>query len=79
MDADERKPSDAELEAEVGKLRAELVRLTALLERAVRAGKRQAAPFRQGEGKQKPKRPGRKSGDRHGAHGHRPPPPQVED
>jgi hypothetical protein len=37
------------------------------------AGKRQAAPFRNGPPKPDPKRPGRKAGDQHGTHGHRPP------
>jgi len=58
----------AELEARV----AELIRK---LEEAMRAGKRQAAPFRKGPPKPAPKTPGRKSGDAHGRHGYRPPPP----
>jgi transposase len=56
-------------------LRAEVARLTAALEEAQRAGKRQAAPFRKGPPKPDPKTPGRKPGDAHGRHGHRPPPP----
>jgi transposase len=40
-----------------------------------RAGKRQAAPFAKGPPKQQPKKPGRKSGEQHGQHAHRPPPP----
>jgi len=39
-----------------------------------RAGKRQAAPFSHGPPKEHPKTPGRKSGKRHGRHGHRQPP-----
>ena len=39
------------------------------------AGKRQAAPFRKGPPKPDPKTPGRKAGEAHGTHGHRPPPP----
>jgi transposase len=58
----------AELEARVGEL-------TRKLEEAARAGKRQAAPFRKGPPKPDPKKPGRKSGDAHGTHGHRPSPP----
>jgi transposase len=51
------------------------------LDEAERAGKRQAAPFSKGEPKKDPKRPGRKKGDQHGRHGHRPPPPpdQVDE
>jgi len=41
----------------------------------LRAGKRQAAPFRKGPPKPDPKPPGRKAGDDHGPHGHRPTPP----
>lgn len=63
---------------ELQRRNAELERRNADLERqldeAQRAGKRQAAPFRRGEPKAKPKRPGRKSGAAHGRHGHRPPP-----
>ena len=36
---------------------------------------RQAAPFRKGPPRPDPKTPGRKPGDAHGTHGHRPPPP----
>jgi transposase len=45
--------------------------LEAALEESHRAGKRQASPFSKGEPKPDPKRPGRKSGDAHGRHGHR--------
>ena len=45
--------------------------LEAALEESHRAGKRQASPFSKGEPKQGPERPGRKSGDAHGRHGHR--------
>jgi transposase len=56
-------------------LTAEVARLRAELGAARRASKRQAAPFRKGPPKPDPKPPGRKAGDRHGEHGHRPPPP----
>lgn len=46
------------------------------LEAAERASKRQAAPFSKGPPKARPKKSGRKSGDQHGQHGHRPPPPE---
>jgi transposase len=59
------------LTAEVRSLRDEL-------DAARRAGKRQAAPFRKGPPQSQPKRPGRKAGDRHGKHGHRPPPPPEQ-
>src|SRR5581483_7683166 len=49
--------------------------LSRKLEEALRSGKRQAAPFRKGPPEPTPKTPGRKTGDAHGAHGHRPPPP----
>lgn len=48
------------------------------LERALadahRRSKRQSAPFSKGDPKETPKTPGRKSGEAHGAHGHRPVP-----
>ena len=49
------------------------------LDVAERAAKRQAAPFAKGPPKERPKKPGRKSGKDHGPHGHRPPPEQVEE
>lgn len=69
------------LRATVARLAAENARLQADLDAARRAGKRQAAPFRKGPPKPDPKRPGRKSGDAHGRHGHRPvpPPDQVQE
>lgn len=62
-------------QAQLEALTAEIARLRADLDEARRAGKRQAAPFRKGPPKPDPKRPGRKAGDQHGAHAHRPPPP----
>ena len=41
-------------------------KMTVALEEARRAGKRQAAPFRQGPAKTEPQRPGRKPGDQYG-------------
>ena len=64
-----------ELRRRLGELEAKVAELTGLLDEARRASKRQAAPFRKGEPKPNPKRPGRKAGDAHGRHGHRPPPP----
>jgi transposase len=65
-----------ELLQRVAELSAQVTKLTRKLDEAVRAGKRQAAPFRKGQPKPDPKTPGRESGDAHGAHSHRPPPPE---
>lgn len=59
----------------IAELEARVAELTRRLEAAERAGKRQAAPFRKGPPKAKPATPGRKSGEEHGRHGHREPPP----
>jgi len=67
-------PGCRELLKQVAQLAAQVVELTRQLDEAVRAGKRQAAPFRKSPPKPEPKTPGRKSGDAHGTHGHRPPP-----
>jgi transposase len=63
----------------VADLEAQVERLTRLLEEQRRAGKRQAAPFRKGPPKPDPKRSGRKAGEQHGTHGHRPPPDQIDE
>jgi transposase len=63
------------LRVTVARLEAANARLQAELDVARRAGKRQAAPFRKGPPEPDPKTPGRKSGDAHGRHGHRPAPP----
>jgi transposase len=60
---------------EVAELRAQVSELMRERDEALRAGKRQAAPFRKGPPKAKPKTPGRKAGEAHGTHGHRPAPP----
>lgn len=62
----------------VAQLEAQVADLTRRLEAALRAGQRQAAPFRKGPPKPDPKTPGRKAGDAHGTHGHRPPPPPEQ-
>jgi transposase len=69
----------ARLAGENDRLRARVGKLEGLLEEARRAGKRQAAPFSRGEPKQRPGRPGRRSGDQHGKHGHREPPGEVDE
>ena len=68
-------PGCQALQREVDRLRAQVADLAGKLEAAVRAGKRQAAPFRKGPPKADPKTPGRKAGEAHGTHGHRPAPP----
>jgi hypothetical protein len=50
----------------VGELEGQVAELTRRLEDALRAGKRQAAPFRKGPPKAEPKTPGRKAGETHG-------------
>jgi transposase len=59
----------------VAELEALVAELTGRLDAALRAGKRQAAPFRKGPPKPDPKPAGRKAGDAHGPHAHRRPPP----
>jgi transposase len=61
----------AELYETIGAQAARIAELEKLLEDSRRSGKRQAAPFSKGEPAEEPKRPGRKSGQRHGRHGHR--------
>lgn len=51
-----------------------IAELERALEDAHRRSKRQSAPFSKGDPKPKPRRPGRKAGDDHGRHGHRPTP-----
>jgi len=61
---DERDERIAEREARIAELEK-------LLGESRRSGKRQAAPFRKPESDDEPARPGRKTGDAHGRHGHR--------
>lgn len=58
---------------------ARIERLEGQLEEARRASERQAAPFSRGEPTRRPGRPGRRSGDDHGRHGHREPPGEVDE
>jgi transposase len=54
--------------------------LTQAVEKLQREGKRQAAPFRKQDGPaEKPKKPGRKRGKRHGRHAHRSVPPRIDE
>jgi transposase len=66
------------LEREAAELRAQVERLTRLLEEQRRAGKRQAAPFSKGPPKRQPQKPGRKAGDDYGVKAHREPPPSEQ-
>lgn len=71
----------AEQQRTIEQLQDTIRHLQERLDAAERAGKRQAAPFSKGPPKQRPKKPGRKSGPDHGKHGHRlaPPPEQVDE
>ena len=66
-------PRCRELEARVRALEEQVCILTAALEEARRAGKRQAAPFRKAKRVAVPKKPGRKSGKDYGTHARRMP------
>jgi transposase len=67
-------PDCVRLQGELAGLRAQVERLTRLLEQHQRAGKRQAAPFAKGPPQPDPKTPGRKPGADYGTKAHRPPP-----
>jgi transposase len=67
-------PDCVRLQRELDGLRAQVERLTRLLEQHQRAAKRQAAPFAKGPPKPQPKTPGRKPGADYGAKAHRLPP-----
>jgi transposase len=69
----------AQLETRVEQLTAQVRQLTAQLQEALRASKRQAAPFSKGPPKSNPKRPGRKPGKDYGKKAHRPVPDQPPD
>ena len=57
---------------------ARIAELERLLEESRRSGKRQSAPFSKGKPKEEWETPGRKKGDAHGRHGHRPSPPEPD-
>jgi transposase len=74
------RPSYEELAAENCRLKAQIQELMLLIEKLRRETKRQAAPFRkQDEPAAEPKKPGRKSGRRHGPHAHRSVPPRIDE
>lgn len=69
-----------ELSVTIDNVRARIDKLEVALEAAQRSAKRQAAPFRKADGpKAAPKKPGRKSGSRHGRHAHRGVPPRIDE
>lgn len=70
----------AQLEQQVAQLQQQVAELLRQNEELRRAGQRQAAPFRkQEQPAAEPKKPGRKSGRRHGRHAHRSPPPRIDE
>jgi hypothetical protein len=69
----------AQLERKVEVLERENERLRRLLEEALRAGKRQAAPFSRQEPKADPQKPGRKAGKQYGCRYRRPLPEHVDE
>ena len=85
--ATERRPTYEELAAEnrrlkaqVQELKAQVQELLLLVEKLRRETKRQAAPFRkQDQPTAEPKKPGRKSGRRHGPHAQRAIPPRIDE
>ena len=72
-------PGCARLRQEVAELKARIEQLERALEQALRAGQRQAAPFAKRPPKAEPEKPGRKAGEQHGQHGHRPPPEHIDE
>src|SRR5262245_37323893 len=62
------------LKQRVAALEARVAELLAKFDEKERAGKRQASPFAKGPPKKRPQKPGRKAGEQHGPHVHRPPP-----
>jgi transposase len=69
----------ADLRRHASQLEAQVERLTRLLEKAQRDGKRQAAPFAKGPPQPAPKRPGRKPGPDYGPKAHRQPPGHIDE
>lgn len=68
----------AELTETVAARDVRIAELEKLLGESRRSGKRQAAPFSKGEPSEDPARPGRRSGERHGRHGHRAAPVKAD-
>jgi transposase len=72
-------PGCVERDRRIAKLEARVALLEQKLEAALRAGKRQAAPFSRGLPKLDPQRPGRKSGDDYGTKAFRAVPPRIDE
>ena len=68
-----------QLEQERDRLRQDNEKLKRLLKQALRANKRQAAPFSRGKRKENARRPGRKSGTAYGRHHRKRIPEQVDE
>jgi transposase len=62
------------LQRRLSDLQSENERLRSQLDEAIRAAKRQAAPFAKGQPTDQPKKPGRKPGQDYGSKAHRQPP-----
>lgn len=71
-------PGCSERDREIAELKKRVADLEKRLDEKERAGKRQAGPFSKGPPKERPKKPGRKTGTEHGRHAHRPPPPPED-
>jgi transposase len=67
-------PGCSERDRVIDELRKRVAELERRLDEKDRAAKRQAGPFSKGPPKDQSKKPGRKSGKKHGQHAHRPPP-----
>lgn len=71
---------NARLKSQLQGAQAQIEKLIDLVEQLRREGKRQAAPFRKQDAPTaSPKKPGRKSGRRHGPHAHRSIPPRIDE
>jgi transposase len=68
-------PGCAERDRVIADLQRRVAELEKRLDDKERASKRQAAPFAKGPPTSAPRKPGRKRGQKHGPHAHRPPPP----
>src|SRR5258706_13296809 len=77
--ADPECPGCRELLQRVADLEARVAELPRRLDDALRAGKRQAAPFSKGPPKPDPKTPGRKPGDDYGTKARRAVPPVIDE
>jgi transposase len=72
-------PGCAERDRRIADLEARVASLEAKLQEALRAGKRQAAPFSKGPPKANPKTPGRKAGTDYGTKAFRAVPPAIDE